>query len=329
MAAMRTFRLPFSLAILLACQFCLLPAPARAMDVTVSVSSMKVDFGLPGAPENLLDGDPATAWIGGGIGPGKGQWIDLSFGVPMRVEKIGIYNGNQAEGQFEEFRRIRAGRVIYPDGVSMQFWLRDEPGEQVVVCRGRPFKSLRIQIDEVFPKGDLTSKMKLAVSEIKLYLSLKPPEGGDPAENIPKSGFIPAPPPPDPDSAVPEEAVALLREFYVRQTSLADDYAELFAEDVRDRNDFRLEYQKAVLRQSGTYELMRGAKVDTANLGFELVEQAGGWTKVRVFGTYRVQIPKDGKIILDRNLEEDSTFVLSKDADGWHLVELEGEEPLF
>ena len=327
---MRSSRLPlFSLACLIACLASWFAAPAAAMDVTVSVSSTKVDFGLPGAPENLLDGDSGTAWIGGGIGPGKGQWIDLSFGVPIRVEKIGIFNGNQAEGRFEQFRRIRSGRIVYPDGVSVQFWLRDEPGEQVVECRGRPFKSLRIQVDEVFPKGDLTSKMKLAVSELKLYLSLKPPAGGDPEENIPESGFIPAPPPDDPDHAVPEEAVALLREFYVRQTSLADDYEELFAEDVRDRNDFRFEVFKEMQRQRGTYALLRGAQVDTGNLGFELTEMEGGWAKVRVFGTYRVQVPKGDQIILDKNLEEDSTFVLSKDADGWHIVELEGEESLF
>jgi len=313
-----------------ACLLGLLAAsPASAMDVTVSVSSVKVDFGLPGAPENLLDGDPGTAWIGGGIGPGKGQWIDLAFGVPVRVERLGIFNGNQAEGEYENYRRIRSGRVIYPDGIETQFWLRDEPGEQVVICRGRPFKSLRIQVDDVFPKGDLTSKMKLAVSEIKLYLSLTAPPGGDEAEVLPKSGFIPAPPPADPDRAVPPEVVALLREFYARQTSLADDYAELFAKDVRDRNDFRFEVLKEMQRQQGTYKLLRDAKVDTSNLGFELVEKEGGWIKVRAFGTYRVQVPKGDRIILDKNLEDDSTFVLSKDSEGWRIVELEGEESLF
>ena len=310
---------------ILAALCCLLTAfPAPAMDVTVEVSSVHMDFGLPHAPENLLDKDPATAWVGGGIGPGKGQWIDLIFGVPVRVEKLGIFNGNQAEGQYENFRRIRSGRIVYPDGIETQFWLRDEPGEQVVECRGRPFKTLRIVVDDVFPKGELTAKKKLAVSEIKLYLSLKAPPGGDTEELLPEDGFIPAPPPMDPDRVVPDGIVELLREFYVRQTSLSPDYAELFAEDVRDRNDFRFEVFKEVQRQRGTYKILRTAKVDTGNLGFELVELAGTWARVRVFGAYRVKVAD-----LDRNLQEDSTFVLSKEPEGWRIVELEGEEELF
>jgi hypothetical protein len=316
---MRFFRPIFSVL------FCLLAAfPATAMDVTVNVSSVHVDFGLPHAPENLLDGDPDTAWVGGGIGPGKGQWIELVFGTPVRVEKLGIFNGNQAEGQYDNFRRIRSGRIVYPDGIETQFWLRDEPGEQIIECRGRPFKTLRIVVDDVFPKGELTARKKLAVSEIKLYLSLKAPPGGDAVEILPESGFIPAPPPMDPDRVVPEGIVDLLREFYVRQTSLSPDYAELFAEDVRDRNDFRFEVFKEVQRQRGTYKILRTAKVDTANLGFELVELEGSWARVRVFGAYRVQVAD-----LDRNLQEDSTFVLSKEPEGWRIVELEGEEELF
>ena len=310
---------------ILALLFSLLAAfPALAMDVTVNVSSVHMDFGLPHAPENLLDNDPGTAWVGGGIGPGKGQWIELVFGVPVRVEKLGIFNGNQAEGQYENFRRIRSGRVVYPDGIETQFWLRDEPGEQIIECRGRPFKTLRIVVDDVFPKGELTARKKLAVSEIKLYLSLKAPPGGDAEEILPEKGFIPAPPPMDPDRVVPQGIVDLLREFYVRQTSLSPDYAELFAEDVRDRNDFRFEVFKQVQRQRGTYKILRTAQVDTANLGFELVELEGSWARVRVFGAYRVKVAD-----LDRNLQEDSTFVLSKEPEGWRIVELEGEEELF
>lgn len=134
--------------------------PASALDMTVEVSSFKVDFGLPYAPENLLDGDPQTAWVGGGVGPGVGQWIDLIFGVPVRVQRLGIFNGHQGEGQYDNFRRIRAGRIVYPDGVETKFWLRDEPGEQVVECRGRPFKSVRIVVDRVFPKGEATAIKK-------------------------------------------------------------------------------------------------------------------------------------------------------------------------
>ncbi len=104
----------------------------------------------------------------------------------------------------------------------------------------------------------------------------------------------------DSDKIIPKGIVALLKDFYVRQTSLAWDYADLFAEDVRDRNDFRFEVFKEIQRQRGTYDL---------------------FARVRVFGTYRVTV---GDFV--SNLEEDSTFVVSKTANGWRIVELEGEE---
>ncbi len=295
--------------------------PASALDVTVKVSSVKMDFGLPYAPENLMDGDMSSAWVGGGIGPGVGQWIDLIFGMPVRVERIGIYNGHQGEGEFQNFRRIRAARIVYPDGVETKFWLRDEPGEQVVECRGRPFKSIRIVVDKVFPKGDVTAKKKLAVSEIKLYLSLMADPGDMGKDSVEELETLSAPPPIDPDSIVPDAIVELLKEFYVRQTSLADNYAELFAEDVQDRNDFQFEVFKEVQRQRGTYRLLRRATVDTSGLGFELVEQDGAFARVRVFGGYVIIVADQ-----NHNVEEDSIFVVSQETDGWKIIELDGQE---
>jgi hypothetical protein len=46
--------------------------------------------------------------------------------------------------------------------------------------------------------------------------------------------------------------------------------------------------------------------------------------EVRVFGTYRVQVGK-----LDKNLEEDSVFVLMKGTEGWRILELDGQEDGF
>lgn len=317
---MQAARLLFSFIIII-----MLATPAHALDVTVKVSSFKFDFGLEFAPENLLDNDTTTAWVGGGIGPGTGQWIDLIFGIPIRVDRLGIFNGHQGEGRFNEFRRIRSGRVVYPDGTETAFWLRDESGEQVIDCSGKPVKSLRIIIDDVFPKGEKTAKIKLAVSEIKLYITLMVmPGAGDTDQSQPDPSHVPAPPPVDPDKIVPEEIVDLLRVFYVKQTSLADDYETLFAKDVRDRHDFRFEVFKEVQRQRGTYRILRTALIDTSGLGFELVRMEGEWAEVRVFGAYRVKVAD-----LDENLEEDSVFVLSKGSDGWKIVELEGQSDLF
>ncbi|MGE4422019.1 MAG: discoidin domain-containing protein [Pseudodesulfovibrio sp.] len=297
--------------------------PARALNVNVRVSSFKVDLGLEYAPGNLMDGDPSTAWAGGSISSGEGQWMEFSFDMPVRVTGLGIYNGHQGEGQFEKFRRIRSGRVVYPDGSEFPFWLRDEKGEQVVKCPGKPAKSLRIVVDSVFPEGVPLARMKLAVSEVKLYLTLMavPEEDGNGAAD---GKFVPQVPPADTVNPVPEEIKALLRDFYVKQTSLDDDYYLLFAPHVRDRFDFQFEYFKEIQRQRGTFKLLRTAKVDPSGMGFELVYLDKDVAEVRAFGTYRVQVGK-----LDRNLEDDSVFVLMKGREGWKILELDGQEEDF
>ncbi|OIQ49100.1 hypothetical protein BerOc1_01020 [Pseudodesulfovibrio hydrargyri] len=323
MIHLRLHRVPLPLLFLFACM--LWAGPARALNVNVRVSSFKVDLGLEYAPGNLMDGDPSTAWAGGSISSGEGQWMEFSFDMPVRITGLGIYNGHQGEGQFEKFRRIRSGRVVYPDGSEFPFWLRDEKGEQVIKCPGKPFKSLRIVVDSVFPEGVALARMKLAVSEVKLYLTLMPaPQSGVEGGKDPADTFEPQVPPADTVNPVPEEIQVLLREFYVRQTSLDDDFHMLFAPHVRDRFDFQFEVFKEIQRQRGTYKLLRTAKVDPSGLGFELVYLDKDVAEVRVFGSYRVQVGK-----LDRNLEDDSVFVLMKGQEGWRILELDGQEEDF
>ncbi|WP_394699891.1 discoidin domain-containing protein [uncultured Pseudodesulfovibrio sp.] len=298
---------------------------ARALNVDVRVSSFKADLALAYVPGHLMDGDPSTAWAGGSISSGEGQWMEFSFDMPVRITGLGIYNGHQGEGQFEQFRRIRSGRVVYPDGSEFPFWLRDEKGEQVIKCPGKPAKSLRIVVDTVFPEGVPLARMKLAVSEVKLYLTLmSTPKTGIENEGVADGGFKPQVPPADTVNPVPDDIKDLLREFYVRQTSLDDDFYLLFAPHVRDRFDFQFEVFKEVQRQRGTFKLLRTAKVDPSGLGFELVYMDKDVAEVRVFGSYRVQVGK-----LDKNLEDDSVFVVMKGLEGWKILELDGQEEDF
>jgi hypothetical protein len=319
----RRHTIPLLVLFLLA--FSLWGGPALALNVDVRVSSFKVDLGLEYAPGNLMDGDTSTAWAGGSISSGEGQWMEFTFDMPVRITGLGIYNGHQGEGQFEKFRRIRSGRVVYPDGSEFPFWLRDEKGEQVIKCPGKPFKSLRIVVDSVFPDGVPLARMKLAVSEVKLYLTLMPiPEIGADSQGAADKDFKPQVPPADTVNPVPEEIKALLRDFYVLQTSLDDDFYMLFAPHVRDRFDFQFEVFKEVQRQRGTFKILRTAKVDPSGLGFELVYMDRDVAEVRAFGSYRVQVGK-----LDKNLEDDSVFVLMKGNEGWKILELDGQEDGF
>ena len=295
----------------------LMACPALALDVDVKVSSQKVDFGLEYGPEYLLDGDPATAWAVGKASSGVGQWIEFSFALPVNVVKLGIYNGHQGEGMFDKFRRIRSGRIIYPDGTETRFWLRDEPGEQIVSCPIQPVKSLKIVVDEVFPRSVAVARKKLAVSEVKFYLTLQNDRAAIEAHNA----NIPGVPPADLGGKVPEEIKDLLRTFYVRQTSLDDDYHLLFAPHVRDKFDFEFEYLKEVYRQRGTFKKLRTARVDPSGLRFDLVYLDKDLAEIRVFGTYNVKVEH-----LDRDMEDDSVFVLMKGTDGWRILELDEKD---
>jgi hypothetical protein len=321
MGALMQRPFPFAIlsSVLLLFLFCC--GPAFALNVNVAVSSFKVDLEFKYAPGNLMDGDPSTAWAGGSVSAGEGQWMEFSFEMPVRVTGLGIYNGHQGAGEFEKFRRIRSGRIVYPDGWEFPFWLRDEKGEQVIRCPGRPAKSIRIVVDSVFPQGVPLARMKLAVSEVKLYLTLMAvPESDATADGT----FVPQIPPADTSNPVPSEIQELLRDFYVKQASLDDDYYLLFAPHVRDMFDFQFEVFKEIQRQRGTFKQLRTAKVDPSGLGFELVYMDKDVAEVRVFGTYRVQVGK-----LDRNLEEDSVFVVMKGTGGWKIYELDGQEDGF
>ncbi|BDQ33560.1 hypothetical protein JCM14722_11020 [Pseudodesulfovibrio portus] len=310
----------FSLMLLILGFAALAACPAQALDVDVKVSSQKVDFGLEYGPEYLLDNDPTTAWAVGKASSGAGQWMEFSFGLPVNVVKLGIYNGHQGEGLFDQFRRIRSGRIIYPDGTETRFWLRDEPGEQIVACPIQPVKSLRIVVDEVFPKSVPVARKKLAVSEVKFYLTLMNSQtdgAAIDAHNADISGLPPA----DLTSEVPEEIKDLLRTFYVRQTSLDDDYYLLFAHHVRDKFDFQFEVFKEIQRQRGTFKRLRTARVDPAGLRFDLIYLDRDLAEVRVFGSYNVKVEN-----LDKNFEDDSVFVLMKGGEGWRILELDEQD---
>lgn len=298
--------------------FMLLVVPASALDVDLKVRSVKVDHALSYTAGNLLDKDPTTAWAS--LGSGEGQWMEFSFGVPMRLVKLGIFNGHQGEGEFEKFRRIRSGRLIYSDGTETQFWLRDEPGEQIITCPGTETKSVRIVVDEVFPKGVHLAKKTLAVSEVKFYLTLL--TNPDQAATLrAEADKVLSLPPADTAGEVPDEIKELLRTFFVRHTSLDSDYHLLFAPHVRDKYDFQFEVFKEIQRQMGTYKTLKTAKVDASGLRFDLVYLEEDVAEVRVFGVYNVKVAH-----LDENLEEDSVFALMKGEGGWKILELEMKE---
>jgi len=157
-------------------------------------------------PARLVDGDPATAWVGGGTGVGPGKWIELSFPGPVRVDGLSVATGNQAAGQFGKFRRLTRGVVIFPDGTRRKFTLKPAAGEQLVPLEPRTATSLRIIITGVDPDGrdDAMGDAKVAVSEIRV---LGTPEAAADAP-VPAVIETAAPPAAAPEAAPPAPAPA-------------------------------------------------------------------------------------------------------------------------
>lgn len=133
-------------------------------------------------PDNMVDGDPATAWVGGGKGIGPGKWIELSFEKPVTLDSLHVANGNQGRGQFKKFRRMIRGVVIYPDETRQKFTLRPDAGVQRVKLLPKTVDSFKIIITGVAPSSRDKSigRAKVSVSELAVYGEVVE---GDAAEN--------------------------------------------------------------------------------------------------------------------------------------------------
>ncbi len=147
----------------------LICTPALAGEIKGVTADVR-DFKDGHDEDNLVDGDPATAWIGGGRSTGPGKWIELTFPAPVKLKSLSIANGNQAAGQFKKYRRITRGVIKYPDESRQQFTLKPTPGVQTIKLQPGTVGSLKIVILGVAPgsKDKTIGKAKVAVSEITI-----------------------------------------------------------------------------------------------------------------------------------------------------------------
>ncbi|WP_243543937.1 NADase-type glycan-binding domain-containing protein [Pseudodesulfovibrio tunisiensis] len=300
--------------------------PASALDVTIKVSDYKVDLLNTYSADKLMDNDTSTAWAGGGLGVGPGKWIELIFPAPVRVAEIGIFNGHEGPGRFEEFRRIKAGRIRYPDGTTHPFVLWDKPGEQRITCRAEPVEKLRIEITEVYPDEVILGKIKVAVSELKLYVAAN--------SNAAPIKTVIAPPTEMPDAtksvepqqtasepSLPADVIGLLDRFYALRATLNDDLDQLFAPQVYDKYLLNFFYFQEIQRQRGLYDKLRAADVDTGELRFDLVEDQGEVLKIRASGPYYLTI--DGK---EWTVQEERDIEVKRQDDRWLVLKFEAPE---
>ncbi|PKL48198.1 MAG: hypothetical protein CVV42_10470 [Candidatus Riflebacteria bacterium HGW-Riflebacteria-2] len=110
-------------------------------------------------PENVLDGDHATAWVEGAKSSGTGEWLEFTFAKPVEIHSIDIYNGYQkpATAKRDPFKvnQSVAKLRITRNGKSTEHAIKDERGAQTIKLDGSPTSSVKFEILAVHEsKGD-------------------------------------------------------------------------------------------------------------------------------------------------------------------------------
>ena len=102
-------------------------------------------------PQNLFDGNPATAWCEGVPGPGNGQEIVVEFTQPRVVRQIVIINGYaKSDATFAKNNSIHTLTAIWPDGSTSALDLADSMTPQTISTgHAEPVQRLRLRIESV------------------------------------------------------------------------------------------------------------------------------------------------------------------------------------
>lgn len=149
----------------------LLAGGAWAQQYAVSASSSHWMSTRSYAPGNVADGDPATAWAEGGAANGAGEWVRFEFEAPVRLARLGVWNGDQAEGQWDTCNRVDGLRVetAGPGGAgAFEAVLADTPGEQFVELGGGPVTSLTLTILSTHKAGNFWNRTVTCLSDVAL-----------------------------------------------------------------------------------------------------------------------------------------------------------------
>lgn len=141
----------------------------KAADTTgvykLDVKSVKASSVLPATkninykPENVLDGDIATAWVEGAKSSGTGEWLEFKFAKPVEIHSIDIYNGYQKPATskrdpFKVNQSVARLRISYA-GKNSEHPIKDERGAQTIKLDGAVTSSLKLEILAVHEnKGD-------------------------------------------------------------------------------------------------------------------------------------------------------------------------------
>lgn len=112
---------------------CSARADAAAGGVACVSSVLDPQFGNRYGPGNLVDGNPATAWVEGVKGDGVGEAFVIRFRATATVSRIHVMNGyNKNRDIFTKNNRVRSFVVTASGGESFDVSMSDEGGWQTI-----------------------------------------------------------------------------------------------------------------------------------------------------------------------------------------------------
>ncbi|MGP0093877.1 MAG: caspase family protein [Xanthobacteraceae bacterium] len=131
---------------------------AAGADRYCASSALAAEAGNSYGVRNLFAGIPGGAWVEGVPGQGLGEWVSVEFDAQRLVKSVTLQNGYQKNADiFAKNSRVKRLRLVFSQGETKSFTLRDELGPQTLPI-DPPLKAFWIQliIDEVFPGKQYT-----------------------------------------------------------------------------------------------------------------------------------------------------------------------------
>ncbi len=119
------------------------------------------------APQNLLDGAPATAWVEGARGNGVGAYLAIDLPEPRSFEILELINGYaKSSSTFSRNGRVRELIVSASNGQRRVLRLRDHADWQShPLGEFENVTWMRLEIGSVYPGSKWTDT---ALSELRL-----------------------------------------------------------------------------------------------------------------------------------------------------------------
>lgn len=136
-----------------------------------------------------------------------------------------------------------------------------------------------------------------------------------------------------PDDAAAKAQFELLRQYFRRQMTLAEDFPEVFSRRVKDGEALAFRTMCEMQRRRGLLARFRAAEVDLQGLTFTRVTADPDLARIRVTGRYSFTLgakaqqtggPKAQATVVpvvQETLEEDALFVLVPEMGEWKIFE--------